>query len=856
MIHRRMFLHGMSGLAIAPFGFDPQLAQAAPAPLAEAHFPDRLHLFVWRNWELANSDRMADVVGCRPEDILAIGSSLGLPRKPRLTADQLRRISITIIRQNWHLLPDEQLIRLLGWTDERLRFTLKEDDFLDIKLGPKPECPRLIYAPPDEPARRRAAEIKRQVLDSLGRELEVEGEPAFAFIPRLSDMSIAPRRDPASRPSADQVDLSGWAVQGDEGVDRRVVDRLTEYLQAAMKAGPGRDGARAVRLHLDPQLGERGEHFRVTVDDGRVEVTGNSAGGLLQGISWVQDRMEEHGGPFLTRGRVERQAAFHPRYLYSYFALYGDPLLEPDIDPFPDGLLEKLARAGVNGVWLQAVLNTLAPSATFPEFGTGSDRRLATLSGLVERARRFGIRVFLYLNEPRSMPAAFFEGREEMRGAEFGGYHAMCTTHPAVREWIAASLAHVFERVPGLGGVFSITMSENLTNCYSKGRPDSCPRCSQRQNWGEGVEEVLRSIHDGVRRSSAEAEVIAWDWGWRDDQARYLIPRLTRDSRFQSVSEWSIPIERGGVKTRVGEYSISVVGPGPRATANWKLAEQAGVPTLAKVQLNNSWEISAVPYVPAAYLVARHCANLAAAGIGGLMQSWTLGGYPSPNLEIAREVCFAPEDGVDQILRRVARRRYGDKAAPLVLDAWKGFSDAFEQYPYGVHIYLIPTQHGPANLLRVRPSGAATGMILFPQDAYRAWSGAYPPEVVRDQFTRMADLWEKALPLFRRAVERVPATRKSAAEEDLAIAETCLIHFRSVANQVAFYLLRDGKPTAESRARMRELAEREKELARRLYVLARQHAVIAYEASNHYYYRPLDLIEKVINCQYILDLEL
>jgi len=45
----------------------------------------------------------------------------------------------------------------------------------------------------------------------------------------------------------------------------------------------------------------------------------------------------------------------------------------------------------------------------------------------------------------------------------------MCTSVPAVREWIAESLAHVVQQVPDLGGIFSITMSENLTNCFSKG---------------------------------------------------------------------------------------------------------------------------------------------------------------------------------------------------------------------------------------------------------------------------------------------------------------------------------------------------------------------------------------------------
>jgi len=29
-------------------------------------------------------------------------------------------------------------------------------------------------------------------------------------------------------------------------------------------------------------------------------------------------------------------------------------------------------------------------------------------------------------------------------------------------------------------------------------------------------------------------------------------------------------------------------------------------------------------------------------------------------------------------------------------------------------------------------------------------------------------------------------------------------------------------------------------------------SVIAYEASNHYYYTPLDLVEKVLNCRHVI----
>lgn len=717
------------------FLLTPALLAQWRAGEAEPHFPDRLHQFVWRNWELANIERMAAVAGCAPARLLEIGRAMGLPQKPRLTADQLRRIYITVIRQNWALLPNGQITELLGWTPEQFTFTLKEDDFLDVKLGAKPSCEPLRYAEPTPEARRRAAQIRSTVREAFGEEWNEPGESPFAFVERMSaPAAVAPPAEPA-------------------------------------------------------------------------------------GARWDL------------------------RHVYSYFALYGDPLVEPEIDPFPDGYLERLRAVGINGVWMQAVLRTLAPAPQFPEFGARGEERLANLRKLVARAAGHGMRVFLYINEPRSMPPEFFARRPRMRGAEYRGHYAMCTSVPEVREWISGSLAHVFRAVPELGGVFCITMSENFTHCHSRPRAETCPRCSRRENW-QVVGELLEAIRTGVRASSRTAEVIAWDWGWPGEMARRVIPRLPRDTRFQSVSEWSIPIERGGVKSTVGEYSISVVGPGPRATAHWELARKAGVRTLAKTQFNNTWEISAVPYIPVGYLVARHCANLRQAGVSGVQASWTLGGYPSPNLEIAREFYFGEAPTPEDAVAAVARRRYGTEAGPLVAGAWKIFSRAFEIYPYGIAIYTIPTQHGPANLLRETPSGVKGSMILFPQDDYRGWCGHYPPEVVRDQFARMASAWEPGLAVLGKAAALSPA-----AAEELAVAETCWIHFKSTANQLAFYLLRDG---GGSREAMRAIVRDEMALARRQFSIARRHSVIAFEASNHYYYRPLDLAEKILNCRRLL----
>src|SRR5690606_27453838 len=97
-----------------------------------------------------------------------------------------------------------------------------------------------------------------------------------------------------------------------------------------------------------------------------------------------------------------------------------------------------------------------------------------------ERAQRFGIGVYLYLNEPRAMPAAFFDEHPHLRGAFEDPFYALCTSTPEVQAFLRDAAASVFAAVPGLAGAFTITMTENLTNCFSRGGGDQCPRCRER----------------------------------------------------------------------------------------------------------------------------------------------------------------------------------------------------------------------------------------------------------------------------------------------------------------------------------------------------------------------------------------
>ncbi|HDP34807.1 MAG TPA: hypothetical protein ENN29_06825 [Candidatus Hydrogenedentes bacterium] len=717
----------------------------SPEPLLPGHFPDRLHAFVWRNWDLAPVERMAAVVQTTPENILALGKAMGLPDPPAISEAQLQRTYITIIRANWHLLPYEQLTALLGWTESKLAFTLREDDFLYIKLGSlKPACEPLLYAPPDDEAVAREAAIAAVARAHFGDDAGAWIDPPLSFIEKLS----APLENKDMPPRGDSV--------------------------------------------------------------------------------------------------------FDPRYCYSYFALYGDPLLEHD--PFPEGYLQRLASVGVNGVWLHAVLYKLSPFPWDPSISDKWKQRLERLNALVIRAARYGVGVYLYMNEPRAMPAAFFEDKPELRGVPLGDYATLCTSAPEVRSYITNAIAIICAAAPDLAGFFTITASENPTNCWSHYRGAECPRCANRGP-AEVIAEVNATILAGMRKVNSRAKLFAWDWGWREDFAPETIKLLPDGVALMSVSEWHSPISRGGVDNTVGEYSISVVGPGPRAQKHWRHARDRGLNTLAKIQANNTWELSVIPYIPAVENVARHAAALRDSGVSGLMLSWTLGGWPSPNLDVVNEIGRRDDNGKpptpQEAMLRVAQRRFGPDVAEAVVEAWHVISKSFSEFPYdGGVVYKAPLQAGPANLLWGVSTGYRATMVGIPYDDLNGWRGVYPPEVFISQLRKTAAGFDEGAAMLRALVENAETT--VALQEEANLAETAAIHFRSVANQSEYVLLRGGEEST-SRNRIKDILTEEINLAKRLYGLQRNDSRIGFEATNHYFYTPLDLVEKVLNCMFLLE---
>ncbi|MDP1590116.1 MAG: hypothetical protein Q8M07_20350, partial [Prosthecobacter sp.] len=494
------------------------------------------------------------------------------------------------------------------------------------------------------------------------------------------------------------------------------------------------------------------------------------------------------------------------------------------------------------------------------EKSAGYEKRLEYLNDLVNRVRASGVDIYLYLNEPRSLPHRFFEEHPELKGVSHGEVTSFCTSLPEVQAWLRDSVATVSKAVPNLGGFFTISASENLTSCWSHGKGADCPRCKDRSP-AEVIAEINTIIWEGIKAGGGDKEFFVWDWGWNNAWAPDLIARLPEEVALMSVSEWDLPQVRGGIDTSVGEYSLSAIGPGPRATAHWKVARDRGMKTVAKIQANITWEISSVPYVPAVANAAEHARRLREVGVEGIMLGWTLGGHPSPNLEVFSAMGSDPAITPEGAMKQVAVDRFGQALAPDVVKFWQDVSTAYSEYPYHIGtMYNGPQQVGPSNLLWGTPTGYRSTMVCFPYDALDIWRVQFPREVFIQQFTLMADGFNAAADtLAAKDAAGLDAALQTNLAQELRITRACALHFQSVADQASFIVARDALAAAEGEAKvplkaeLARLLEAEIETAKKMHALQSIDSRLGFEASNHYFYIPGDLVEKVINCQYLLE---
>lgn len=537
------------------------------------------------------------------------------------------------------------------------------------------------------------------------------------------------------------------------------------------------------------------------------------------------------------------------RFIYPYFSLYGDALIDENIDPIPERLLQEYAKAGINGVWIQGILYQLIEFPFAKELSVGWEKRLKSLRRLAMNAKKYGIGIYLYFNEPRAMKPDFFEQYPNLRGEWEDGFYAMCTSVKEVQDYLYQGMKRLFACVPELAGYFNISMSENLTNCYSiiekesveeTTRKVTCPRCSKRNPW-EVVAEVNNLMAKGAHAGNPNAKAFCWTWGWNHAWADKVIPLLTENQIVQCTSEEALPFNIQGVQGTVLDYTMSLCGPSEKTKGMWKIAQEYGHDVSAKVQMNNTWEVAAVPYIPVFDKVAEHVKQLKSQGVKHLHVSWTLGGCPSPNLKLVS--WLMEEKGTTE---EFLKDYLGSKVAVLVNEAQEKMSLAFSEFPFYLDVlYFAPQNFGPMSPFFLKDTGCKATMVGFPYDDIEGWSGIYPSKILEEQFLKLCQGWNEGLSVLQEShgiCER--------ADEILLMAEACYCHFLSAYHHIAFVNVR-GKDAdladQVSRIKMLEIIRAEMENVEKLIALRIKDSRIGYESSNHYFYSIQDLKEKLIN---------
>ncbi|MHB0939803.1 MAG: hypothetical protein ACYC6A_25695 [Armatimonadota bacterium] len=499
--------------------------------------------------------------------------------------------------------------------------------------------------------------------------------------------------------------------------------------------------------------------------------------------------------------------SFHAKY-------YEDDILTGP-DAYPEEYFATLVEHGFNAVWLRGILRDLAATDVFPKLGTDIAKHQDALGTVVERARRAGAQVLLYLNEPLCLPAddPFWSAHPEVRGArgessmdEWPDTFAFCTSAPEVRAWLRQASGNLFRALPDLGGWFLIAASEHHTHCYSHtfdyldgGRPD-CPRCAERPP-ADIVAELITDLRDGTRAAAPSAHCIAWNWSWslyEEDPQPSLLAQLPKDVAV--MFDW----ERGahivtptGKPILIDEYSLSYVGPSRRFQLGLAEARRQELPVMAKLQVGTTHELATTPNLPLIDHLYEKVKTAEELGLAGMLATWNFGNAFSLNTAVVGRLARTTERlSPGYFVTELAEEYFPGADADEVASAVEQFSMAMAFFPFDISLLYF----GPANYALAYP---LTTMPLTGQPMGRSWvmdergddlSGSL------QQFTleEVVELLDVVVAEWEAGVSRYTAALNGCAHpharEELNVARYIMHCFRSALNVYRTYRLRRDRP--------------------------------------------------------------
>ncbi|HVL22835.1 MAG TPA: hypothetical protein VM450_02070, partial [Thermomicrobiales bacterium] len=711
----------------------------------------------------------------------------------------------------------------------------------------------------------------------------------YAFRRWLETVHQPDRRDPEAQPAPDEVAIGeGWSIviaRNALPVILTAAQDLQHYFLVSMGeslllrrvndvAAVAVAGDRVIVLATQVELPEMGDvlatprGYRLTVTPERVVVRGADDRGAGQGSYYLEDLMNLRGAPFLHLQDVTREPLFSPRMTHSGWGL----------DEFPDAYLSRIAHAGMDSI----LVFVTGPDRT-PDEGTHirdkhghtSPGRYRDLNNLVDRAERYGLDVYFYAYfHIDDLPHPADPGAEAVYARVYGDVFRACPR--------AKGMVLVGESVE-----FPSKDPRTTGKHYLTPTPDGLPATKPPPGWWPSTDypEWIEMLKTVVRRHNPDADIVFWtyNWGYAPEEDRLALVRaIPTDVTLLVTFEMFEPIEREGVREVTADYTASFAGPGAYFRSEAAVARERGLRLYTMCNTGGlTWDFGDIPYEPIPYQWARRHAALRDAreqwGLSGLMESHHFGWWPSFVSDLAKANYWTPGPASDDMIAAIARRDFGEDAAPFALAAWRDWSEAILDY--------VPTnedQYGPFRIGASYPlvfkhvprfpiaSHAMFGEMIFRTD-YRADVGSRAPQTAGPVrigpqirlLQRMAERWGQGLEQLDEALARTPACKRQDAERMRGLAAFMLAAVQTTIRVKQWWRLRQRlfgeADRAAARALLDEmvaLAEREIANAEAMIPVVAADSRLGWEPSMDYVCSPDHLRWKIAQVRHVIDHEI
>ena len=503
--------------------------------------------------------------------------------------------------------------------------------------------------------------------------------------------------------------------------------------------------------------------FEFTCNSNEITIRACDEKGACQGCYFLEDLMNLREAPFIKQDSFVRTPAFTPRMVHSGWQL----------DFYPDAHLNSIAHSGFD-----AILVFTTDVDTTP---TG----YLDFNDLVDRAKNFGIDVYLYTRMPSD------------RHPE----------DPDAEEYYRNSYGKLFRKCPGAKGIIFVGES-----C---GFPSKDPRTAGSNTvlHEEGIRPKkplsgyfpsydfplwLQLIEKTIHNESPQADIVFWtyNFGYAPEEDRLkIIENLPENITLLVTYEMFEESHIHGINSVCMDYSISLTGPGKVFAAEAAAAKKRNIKlyTMSNTA-GTTWDFGTIPYVPVPHQwLKRHDLLLEAKNnwdLSGLMEGHHYGFYPSFISELAKWSFWYPRYDSTKILQKIAERDFGKEGAKYAIKAWKLWSESCSGFIPSNEDQWGPARIGPSYPLIFRPditrdfrpqeinipaaSHAYLGNIIvksfyhpFENEQQSPGGMRYPIEIkVMQQSLKK---WQKGIEFMEKAVALAPENKQKNANKLLGI---------------------------------------------------------------------------------------